>query len=177
MTLGKTASLVKLILPLQYYKLALDIYKKFDCTNLGDFHDVYLKTDVLFLAYIFEKFRSVCLSVNQLGPAHFYSAPNLSWESMLISTRVKLGLLEEVDTLLFFERGIRDGINGLGALRHFNADNPHLNTFDPSQKTTFSAFYDVTSLYTGPMKNDASGKLQVEVRHNCQTNFGNSRKF
>ena len=54
--------------------------------------------------------------------------------------------------LLFFERGIRGGINGVGELRHFTANNPHLNTFDPSQKTTFGAFYDVTSLYAGTMQ-------------------------
>ena len=71
---------------------------------------------------------------------------------MLISTRVKLGLLKDVDMLLFFERGIRGGINGVGELRHFTANNPHLNTFDPSQKTTFAAFYDVTSLYAGTIQ-------------------------
>ena len=53
---------------LQDYQHALDIYKKFGCTNLGDYHDVYLKTDVLLLADIFEKFRSVCLNVYQLHP-------------------------------------------------------------------------------------------------------------
>ena len=84
---------------LQDYQHALDIYNKFGCTNLGDYHDVYLKTDVLLLADILEKFRSVCLSVYQLDPAHFYSAPNLRWESMLISARVKLGLVEDVDML------------------------------------------------------------------------------
>ena len=71
---------------------------------------------------------------------------------MLISTRVKLGLLEDVDMLLFFERGIRGSINGVGESRHFTANNPHLNTFDRSQKTTFGAFYDVTSMYTGTMQ-------------------------
>ena len=58
------------------YQHALEIYKKIGCTNLGDYHDVYLKTDVLLQADSFEKFRSVCLSVYQLHPAHFYSAPN-----------------------------------------------------------------------------------------------------
>ena len=71
---------------------------------------------------------------------------------MLISTRVQLGLSEDVDMLLFFERGIRGGINGVGELRHFTANNPHLNTFDPSPKTTFGAFYDVTPLYAGTMQ-------------------------
>ena len=142
----------KVEITLQDYQHALDIYEKLGCTNLGDYHDVYLKTDVLLLAGIFEKFRSVCLSVYQLDPAQFYSAPNLSWESMLISTGVKLGLIEDVDMLLFFERGIRGGINGVGELRHFTANNLHLNTFHPSKRTILGAFYDLTSLYAGTMQ-------------------------
>ena len=113
---------------------------------------MYLKTDVLLLADIFEKFRSVCLKVYRLDPSHFYSAPNLSWESMLISTRVKLGLLQDIDMLLFFDRGIRGGINGVGELRHFTANNAHLDNFDPRQKTTFGPFYGVTSFYAGTMQ-------------------------
>ena len=100
----------------------------------------------------FGKFRSVCLSAYQLDPVHFYSAPTLSWESLLIYTRVKMGLLEDVDMLLFSERGIRGGISRVGELRHFIANNPHLNTFDPSKKTTFGAFYDVISPYAGTMQ-------------------------
>ena len=70
---------------------------------------------------------------------------------MLISTSVKLGLLQDIDMLLFFQRGIRGGINGVGELRHFTANNAHLDNFDPRQKTTLGAFYDVTSLYAGTM--------------------------
>ena len=134
----------KVDITLQDYQHAIDIYKKFGCTNLGDYHDVYLKTDVLLLTDIFQKFRSVCLSVYQLDPAHFYSAANLSWESMPISTRVKVGLLEDIEMFLFYERGIRGGINGVGELRHFTANNPHLNAF--------GAFHDVKFLYAGTMQ-------------------------
>ena len=74
------------------------------------------------------------------------------WESMLISTRVKLGLLQDIDMLLFFERAIRGEINGVGELRHFTANNAHLDNFDPRRKTTFGAFYDVTSIYAGTMQ-------------------------
>ena len=133
-----------------------------------------------FWLIVCEKFRKVCSSVYQVDPAHFYSAPNLSWESMLVLTRVKLELLEDVHMLLFFERYIWGGINGVRELRQFTANSPHLNTFNPGNKTTFGAFYavTVTSLYAGTMqKNDASGKLQMKLRNNCQTNFGNSRKF
>ena len=63
------------------------------CKNFGDYHDVYLKIDVLLLASVFEKFRDVCLDVYNLDPACFYSAPNLSWDAMLVTTGVELELL------------------------------------------------------------------------------------
>ena len=56
------------------------------------------------------------MQVYKLDPAHFYSAPNLSWDAMLMTTGVKLELSQDIDQLLFFEKGIRGGINGLGAL-------------------------------------------------------------
>ena len=134
------------------YNEAASINDAFACKNLGDYHDLYLQTDVFLLADIFEKFRKVCLKVYKLDPAHFYSAPNLSWDAMLISTDAKLGLLDEIDKLLFFERGIRGGVNGVGAIRHFYANNDLLPHHNPSKATTFGALFDVTSLYPGTMQ-------------------------
>ena len=71
---------------------------------------------------------------------------------MLISTNVKLGLLEDIDMLFFLERAIRGGINGVGELRHFKANNFYLENFDGNETTTFGAFFDVTSLYAGTMQ-------------------------
>ena len=85
---------------------AFKIYTLFGCRNLGDYHDVYLRTDVLILADAFEKVRQVCMKVYKLDSVPF-SAPNLSWDAMLITNRVDLGLLSDIDKLLFFERGIR----------------------------------------------------------------------
>ena len=65
-------------------------------------------------------------------------------------SRLKLGLLKDLDLQLFFESGIRGGIKGVRELRHFTANND-LDSFDPRQKT-FSAFHDVTSLYAGIMQ-------------------------
>ena len=134
------------------YKEAVSIYDAFACKNLGDYHDLYLQTDVFPLADIFEKFRKVCLRVYKLDPAHFYSAPNLSWDAMLISTDAKLGLLDEIDKFLFFERGIRGGVNGVGKIRHLYANNDLLPHHNLSKATTFGAFFDVTSLYSGTMQ-------------------------
>ena len=92
------------------------------------------------------------MQVYRLDPAHFYSAPNLSWDAMLITTGVKMELLQDIDQLLFFEKAIRGGINGLGALRHFEANNKYLDNFNPEKDVTFGAFFDVTSLYAGTMQ-------------------------
>ena len=101
------------------YQLALDMLKNCDCTDLGDHRDVYLKTHVLLQVETLEKFRSVCFSVSELDPAHFYSARKLSFESKLISRIVKLGPLEYVVWLFFFQHGIVGDINGVGELGLF----------------------------------------------------------
>ena len=84
----------------QGYGCALEMYIAFHCQNLGDCHDIYLKSDVFNLTDNFQKFREVCMQVHRLDPA-FYSAPNLSWDAMLITTGVKMELLQDIDRLLF----------------------------------------------------------------------------
>ena len=133
------------------YAQAFHIYNLFQCQCLGDYHDIYLKIDVFILADVFQLFRKVCMKVYSLDPAPFL-APNLSWEAMLITTRATLGLLSDVNMLLFFERGIRGGINGIGELRHFEANNSYMDSFDDSNPSVFGAFFDVTSLYAGKMQ-------------------------
>ena len=61
-------------------------------------------------------------------------------------------LMQETDQLLLFERTIREKINGVGALGHFEANNKYLDNFNPEKDVTFGAFFDVTSLYAGTMQ-------------------------
>ena len=72
------------------HQKAVEMYQFFKCDNFGDYHDAYLETDVFLLADVFELFRSVCINVYRLDPSYFYSAPNLSWDAMLITTDVDL---------------------------------------------------------------------------------------
>ena len=51
--------------------------------SMGDYHDLYLKTDVLLLAGVFEKFIKTCLDYYELNPCHYFSYPGLSWDAML----------------------------------------------------------------------------------------------
>ena len=87
------------------------IWKEFEVKNLGEYHDLYLKSDVLLLAGVFEEFRNVCLENYSLDPAWYYTSPGLSWDALLKHSRVSLELLTDPDMLLLFEKGIRGGIS------------------------------------------------------------------
>ena len=134
------------------YEMAKEIYTLMRCNNFGDSRDFYLILDANLLADIFEAFRCVCLKEYHLHTVNFFSAPNLSWEGMLNTTKVELGLLSDIDMLLFCERAIRGGINGIGATRHFKANNKYMEDFDKFQPSVFGAFFDITSLYAGTMQ-------------------------
>ena len=89
----------------EYYEHAQRIWKEFGIKNLGEYHDLYLKSDVLLLADVFEEFRNICLKNYSLDPAWYYTSPGLSWDALLKHLRVKLELLTDPDMLLVFEKG------------------------------------------------------------------------
>ncbi|XP_035716141.1 uncharacterized protein LOC118439162 [Folsomia candida] len=63
-----------------------------ECTDLGSYHDIYLTTDVLLLACVFESYRDMAISNFKLDPCHYFSLPGFSWDAALLSTKVKLEL-------------------------------------------------------------------------------------
>ena len=92
------------------YERAVNVWKVFKIKNLGEYHDLYLKTDVLLLADVFEKFKT-CLDYYSLDPCHYYSSPGLSWDAMLKMTGIKLELINDINVHLFIEKGMRGGIS------------------------------------------------------------------
>ena len=68
------------------------VLKSLNNKNLGDYHDLYVQSDTLLLADVFENFRNMCIEVYELDPAHFSSAPGLAWQACLKKTDVKLEL-------------------------------------------------------------------------------------
>ena len=128
------------------YQHAQRVWKEFGIRNLGDYHDLYLRTDVVLLANVFEAFRDTCLRHYSLDPAHFYTAPGLAWKACLKRTGIKLGLLTNPDMLLMFERGIRGGITQ--AVRKYVAvNNKYMgDKFDPNEDTTYLQYLDTNNL-------------------------------
>ena len=88
---------------------ACNVWKVFGFKTLGEYHYFYLKTDVLLLCDVFEKFISVCLIDYGLDPCHYFSSPGLSWNAMLKMTGVRLVRTNDIDIHLFLEKGIRGG--------------------------------------------------------------------
>ena len=87
------------------YEHAQRIWKEFEVKNLGEYHDLYLKSDVLLLADVFEEFRNVCMENYSLDPAWYYTSPGLSWDALLKHSGVKLELLTDPDILLLLKKG------------------------------------------------------------------------
>ena len=91
------------------YEHAVEVWKRFGMSNMGEYHDLYLKTDVLLLADVFEGFQNLCECHYELDPAHYYTTPGLAWDAMLKMTGVELELLNNEEMLLVIERGMRGG--------------------------------------------------------------------
>ena len=60
------------------YLKAVDIWNVFKMNSMGDYHNLYFKTDVLLLADVFEKFINTCLDYYGLDPCHHFSSPGLN---------------------------------------------------------------------------------------------------
>ena len=129
------------------YQHARNVWDKFNLKNMGDYHDLYLKTDVILLTNAFELFRSVCLSNYGLDPAHFYTAPRLAWKACLKKTCLNLEIVKDPEILLMFERGIRGGITQ-SVHRWAIANNSYMGCeYDPSEPTEFLQYLDANNLY------------------------------
>ena len=78
------------------YLKAINAIKVFKMNTLGDYHDLYLKTDVL------KKFIKSCLDYCGLDPCHYFSSPGLSWDAMLKMTGTKLDLISDIDIVRIY---------------------------------------------------------------------------
>lgn len=124
------------------YEFACEVWDKFQIKTLGEYSELYLKTDVLLLADIFENFRETCHKIYQLEPTQFHTAPGLSWSALLKFTGIELELITDVDMLTFVEKGIRGGISNVSK-RHVKANNKYMGAeYNPDQPTNYLMYLD-----------------------------------
>ena len=104
------------------YSHGNNVFKIFKLKDLGKYHDLYVQSDTLLLADVFENFRNKYLEVYELDPAHFLSLAGLAWQACLKKTNVELELLTNYDMLLMVEEGIT-GTLYTGIHRYAKANN------------------------------------------------------
>ena len=128
------------------YMHAKRAFKDFEIKNLGEYHDIYLKSDTLPLADVSENCRKICLKIYHLYHLIFLSAPGLAWQAALKKTELKLQLLIIIDMLLMVEKTIR------GRICHTihwdaKANNYYINDYDKYKKLPYFKYWDVNNLY------------------------------
>ena len=132
------------------YDRARKVWNVFGMKTFGEYHNLYLKCDVLLLCDVFEKFIDSCLKYYGLDPCHYFSSPGLAWDAMLKMSGVRLRLIDDVDMHLFIEKGMRGGISYI-AKRYCRANNEFVKGYDSSLEKSFITYWDVNNLYGAAM--------------------------
>ena len=133
-----------------------NVFNKSKLNNLGNYHDLYVQSDTLLLADVFEDFRDMCLKEYELDPAHFLLLPRLAWQACLKKTDVELELLTEYDMLLMIEEGIRGGICH-SIHQYAKANNKYMKDYNNNKESSYIQYLDANNLYGWAM----SKKLPV----------------
>ncbi len=145
------------------YECANKIWEYFDCKNVGDYMEAYLKTDVLILTDVMEHFRETVMNEHRVEVLRHVSLPGLSWSAMLLHTAGnpdKLEMLKDQNIFLKFESQIRGGICQISH-RHSKANNPDVPGYDPRKKLRYLLYIDANNLYGWSMsQNLPCGKFQ-----------------
>ena len=128
------------------YAHAQKVWDTFRIENMGQYHDLYLKSDVLLLADVFQNFREYYINIYGLDPAHYVSLPGSSWDAMLKMTGIRLDLISDVDMQLFIERGMRGGVSYI-AHRHAEANNKYMKNYNKSKESSYIMYLDANNLY------------------------------
>ena len=138
------------------YRHVDNVFKVFKLENLGNYHDLFVQSDTLLLADVFNNFRDMCIKEYELDPAHFLSLPGLAWQACLKKTNIELELLTDYDMLLMVEEGIRGGICH-SIHRYAKANNKYMKNYNNNEESSYIQYLDANNLYGWAM----SKKLPV----------------
>ena len=139
------------------YRHAKRVLENYNDKNLGDNHDLYVQSDTLLLADVFENYRNKCIEKYELDPAHFLSALGLAWQAALKKTGIELELLTDIDMLLMVEKGIRGCICHATHI-YAKANNEFIKNNDKNKELLYLINLDVKNLHEEAM----SQKLPVD---------------
>ena len=128
------------------YQHAENVWNEFGLSSKGEYHDLYLKSDVLLLTDVFENFRKTCQQYYGLDPVHYFTSPGLSWDAMLKMTEIEVELMSDVDMFQFIEKSMRGGISYI-ANRYGKANNRYTKSYNPEESSKHIMYLDANNLY------------------------------
>ena len=118
------------------YSHAQKVWDVFEIRKLGEYHDLYVQTNTLFLSDVFQNFRDMCLEIYKLDSIYFVSASGLAWQACLKKTKVKLELLTDYDMILMIKKGIRGGICQ-STQSYAKANNKYMRNYDKNIQSSY----------------------------------------
>ena len=125
---------------------AKNVWNVFNIKTMGQYHDLYLESDIPLLSDVFENFRNTCMQYYELDPCHYFTSPGLSWDAMLKMTNIKLKLLTNIDMFQFIEKGMRGGVSYI-ANRYGKANNKYMKSYDKKTSSKYITYLDANNLY------------------------------
>ena len=133
------------------YEISKNVWNVFKCNKFLDYHNIYLKSDVLLLSDIWSNFRKTCFKIYSLDCSYYYTAPGLSWDAFLKhknneDKNFKIELLTDHDKYLFFESGIRGGLSQISK-RHATANNKYMSNYNEKLEDEYILYLDANNLY------------------------------
>ena len=134
------------------YKQALQVFNLFSCQNIGEYYNLYLITDVLILAVVVFCFTQVSYDTYGLGCCQYYTASNLSGDTMLKICDPLLHLLNEREHLDMVKSLIRGALSSVYSKHLCRANNKFPLDYNPKNISSFISVIDANNLYGGIMK-------------------------
>ena len=128
------------------YEHAVNVWNSFGCETLEDYTLLYMDLDVRILADVFEQFCENSLNAYKLDPAHYFTEPDWTWDALLKYTGVELELLDDIDMVIFIQRGIRGGISQCSH-RYSKANNRCMSDFNESEESKYIMYFDINNFY------------------------------
>ena len=128
------------------YEPVQKVWNVFEIKNGGEYHDLYVQSDTLLLADVFENIRNMCIEIYGLDPVCFVSAPGLAWQTCLKKTEVKLELITDYDMTLMIEKGIRGGICQ-ATQSYAKVNNKCMKNYDKNIDSSYIEYLDANNLY------------------------------
>ena len=144
---------------LERYEELQKIWDSFGCRTLEEFLEIYLESDVLMLADIFENFRNNCLKYYHLDPANYVSAPSLSYHAMLLLSKVVIEPYPSLEIYRMLQRAKHGGLSQV-TTRYVRAVNSkskiirdYFNDpdFNEKYRTVMPYYLDCNQLYPSAM--------------------------